>query len=61
MKPPVRGRVPVTVYGGRADPRALEEYQSAGVTRCVFRLPSAGADVVLPLIEQAADVVQRFG
>src|SRR5438105_4224074 len=37
-----RGKLPVTVFGSRADPRLVEEYQSAGVDRCVFRLPPAG-------------------
>src|SRR5207248_2938360 len=41
-----RGRLPVTIFGARADPRVVAEFQAAGVSRCVFRLPSAGPDEV---------------
>jgi probable F420-dependent oxidoreductase len=56
-----RGRLPVSVYGVRADPRLVEEYQAAGVSRCVFRLPAAAADEVLPALERAAAVTRQFG
>jgi probable F420-dependent oxidoreductase len=55
-----RGRLPVTVYGCRTEPGLVEEYQAAGVTRCVFRLPAAAADEVLPALKHAADVAQQF-
>jgi probable F420-dependent oxidoreductase len=55
-----RGRLPVSVFGSRADPRLVEEYQTAGVSRCVFRLPPAGADEVLPVLKHAAEVARRF-
>jgi probable F420-dependent oxidoreductase len=55
-----RGRLPVTVYGTPSDPRAVDEYRDAGVTRCVFRLPAAGADEVLPALDKAAAVAAQF-
>src|SRR6266446_2362927 len=30
-----RGKLPVTVFGSRADPHLVEDYQKAGVSRCV--------------------------
>ncbi|HEX8969193.1 MAG TPA: LLM class F420-dependent oxidoreductase [Chloroflexota bacterium] len=56
-----RGKLPVTVYGARIDPQALEELRSAGVTRCVFRLPPAPADQVLPILDRAAAIVRQLG
>ena len=55
-----RGRMPVSVYGAAADPARVAEYQAAGVSRCVFRLPAAGADDVLPALERAALVAREF-
>jgi probable F420-dependent oxidoreductase len=55
-----RGRLPVTLFGVRADPHLVDAYQSAGVSRCVFRLPAARADEVLPAIDQAAAVMRQF-
>jgi probable F420-dependent oxidoreductase len=55
-----RGKMPVSVYGAAADPARVAEYQAAGVSRCVFRLPAAGADEVLPALERAAGVARQF-
>src|SRR5438132_5412424 len=55
-----RGRLPVTVYGSRVEPKLVEEYQAAGVSRCVFRLPAAAADQVLPALARAAAVACDF-
>ncbi|MGI9147032.1 MAG: LLM class F420-dependent oxidoreductase [Chloroflexota bacterium] len=55
-----RGRMPVSVYGAPTDPARVAEYQAAGVSRCVFRLPAAGADEVLPALERAAAVARAF-
>jgi hypothetical protein len=55
-----RGKLPVTVYGVRPDRRLIEEFQAAGVSRCVFRLPSAAADEVLRTLERAETVARQF-
>jgi probable F420-dependent oxidoreductase len=56
-----RGRLPVTVFGSRADRQLVEEYQAAGVSRCVFRVPPAGADEVLPALQRTAEVARLAG
>jgi probable F420-dependent oxidoreductase len=58
------GRDPSTLeivpFGSIPDPGKLDHFESIGVTECVFRLPSAPRDVVLPLLdEQAALVASR--
>src|SRR5579859_6053955 len=55
-----RGRLQVTVFGSRADPHLVAEYQAAGVSRCVFRLPPAGADEVLAALKRTAEVARQF-
>jgi probable F420-dependent oxidoreductase len=52
-----RTPLPVTMYGGRADPAALDALEEAGVSRAVLGLPPAPADVVLPLLDDYARVV----
>jgi probable F420-dependent oxidoreductase len=53
-----KGRDPATisvsVYGVPMDRDALVRLRAAGVTRAIFALPSAAADVVLPLLDRGA-------
>ncbi|HEY9558344.1 MAG TPA: TIGR03619 family F420-dependent LLM class oxidoreductase [Acidimicrobiales bacterium] len=58
------GRDPATLeivpFGSIPDPGKLDHFESIGVTECVFRIPSAPRDVVLPrLDEQAALIASR--
>jgi probable F420-dependent oxidoreductase len=58
------GRAPsileIVPFGSIPDPGKLDHFEAIGVTECVFRLPSAPRDVVLPLLdEQAALVATR--
>lgn len=53
-----RGRLPITIYGAPIDAAAIDEYRAAGVSRCVFRIPAAEADVVLPALDRAAEVMR---
>jgi hypothetical protein len=39
-----RGRIPVTVYGVLPRPEVIAHYRDIGVDRCIFWLPSVGAD-----------------
>jgi alkanesulfonate monooxygenase SsuD/methylene tetrahydromethanopterin reductase-like flavin-dependent oxidoreductase (luciferase family) len=55
-----RGHLPVTVFGSRTDERLVDEYRAAGVSRCVFRLPAAPADEVLPALDRTAELVRQF-
>lgn len=58
------GRDPATLeivpFGSLPDRGKLDHFERIGVTECVFRIPSARRDVVLPLLdEQAALVASR--
>ncbi len=55
-----RPRMPVSVFGTRPDEATIESYEEAGVTRCVFPLPSASADEVLPTLSSHAQLVERY-
>ena len=50
----------VSVYSARPDPAGLDAYAAAGVERAVLSLPSAGPDVVLPLLDRHARLLERF-
>lgn len=50
----------IVPFGSIPDPGKLDHFDRIGVTECVFRLPSAPRDIVLPLLdEQAALVASR--
>ena len=50
----------VVPFGSLPDPGKLEHFERIGVTECVFRLPSAPRDKVLPILDkQAALLAQR--
>jgi alkanesulfonate monooxygenase SsuD/methylene tetrahydromethanopterin reductase-like flavin-dependent oxidoreductase (luciferase family) len=55
------GRDPSTLeivpFGSLPDPGKLEHFASIGVTECVFRIPSAGPDVVLPILDDWAALI----
>lgn len=53
-----REPVPVTIWSARTDPAWLEKMASLGATRCVFGLPAAGADHVLPRLQHYAEVMK---
>jgi len=60
-----RGRDPrtidVSLFGAPTDADALRRLADAGVARAVLPLPSAGPDVVLPLLDRAAPLVAAVG
>jgi probable F420-dependent oxidoreductase len=50
----------IVPFGSVPDPGKLDHFERIGVTECVFRIPSAPRDVVLPILdEQAALVAAR--
>ena len=55
------GRDPKTLeivpFGSIPDPGKLAYFETLGVTECVFRLPSAPRDVVLPILDEQAKLV----
>ncbi len=44
----------MTVYGGSTNPDTLGRFSAIGVDRVLHLLPSAGADDVVPLLQQIA-------
>jgi probable F420-dependent oxidoreductase len=52
-----RGRIPVTIFGAKSEPADLDRYAEMGVDRCLFAVPSAGADEVLPRLDRYAERV----
>ena len=55
-----RGPIPVTLFNVRPDPKELERFAKAGVERCVFGLPAAGSDRVLPILAERAQLAASF-
>ena len=49
--------VEIVPFGSLADAGKLEHFGRIGVTECVFVLPSAGRDEVLPVLDQYASLI----
>ncbi|HVR30040.1 MAG TPA: LLM class F420-dependent oxidoreductase [Thermoanaerobaculia bacterium] len=49
--------ISVSVFGARPDRQTLDAYQAAGVERVLLRLPSAGRDNLLPLLDRYTELV----
>jgi probable F420-dependent oxidoreductase len=47
----------IVPFGSIPTPEKLEHFASIGVTECVFRLPSAGRDVVMPILDRQATLL----
>jgi probable F420-dependent oxidoreductase len=46
--------ISVSVFGVPDDAQLIDAYREVGVTRCLFSLPAAGRDEILPLLDQYA-------
>jgi probable F420-dependent oxidoreductase len=55
-----RGRIPVTVFGAKSDPRFLEALRAAGVTRALFYLRPGEPGEVERHLDELADVAARW-
>jgi probable F420-dependent oxidoreductase len=55
-----RGPMPISVFGTRADPKLIEEYEAAGVERMLISVRPAGADVVLPDLKRYAATLAGY-
>ena len=44
----------IVPFGSLPSPSKLDHFESIGVTECVFRIPSAPRDVVLPVLDEQA-------
>ncbi|MBI3994315.1 MAG: LLM class F420-dependent oxidoreductase [Candidatus Lambdaproteobacteria bacterium] len=54
-----RGPIPVSLFGAPPDAKVVEQLERDGVSRVLFTLPPKGADVVLPLLDQFADIRRK--
>ena len=50
--------ISVTASGAPGDPKLVDSYREAGCDRCIFSLPSAERDTVLPLLDKFASFIQ---
>ena len=55
-----RDPIPVTVFGAPSNAESVEQFAGWGVERCIFSLPSAPADEVLPLLDEHAKLIEQF-
>lgn len=55
-----REPIPVTVFGVRPSPEAIEELIAQGVERAIFPLPPKGAEEVMPLLDRQAKLIEQF-
>jgi probable F420-dependent oxidoreductase len=53
-----RGPIPVTVYGTMARDEVVGHYDEIGVDRCIFWLPSAPADEVMPALDRYVSLME---
>ena len=55
-----RGPFAAIVYGSPRDPEALDRFAAAGVSRCVFWLPTAAPDQVEERLDRCAATVAQY-
>jgi probable F420-dependent oxidoreductase len=55
-----RGPIPVTVFGARADPQQIEEYQAAGVERAIVGVRPAPSGEALADLARYAETLKSF-
>jgi len=51
----------VSIFGSAGKPEVFEKFRDAGVTRCVFGLPPADRDTVLPILDQYTEIMKQVG
>jgi len=51
----------VSIFGCVGKPEVFEKFRDAGVTRCVFGLPPADRDTVLPILDQYTEIMKQVG
>ncbi len=49
----------IVPFGSIPTPEKLAYFEEIGVTECVFRLPSAGRDEVLPVLDRWTSLIER--
>ena len=51
----------ISIFAAPPQPELLAKARDAGVTRCVFGLPAAHAEVVLPLLDRYSELARAAG
>jgi len=49
--------ISITIFWGRSDKSAIEQYEKAGAERVIFLLPPAPRDTVMPKIDEFATLI----
>jgi hypothetical protein len=49
--------ISITAFATPPDRKVLDQQEAAGVERAVFFLPAAGADTVMPLLDQYSKLI----
>ena len=52
--------IPVSIFSAPDDEAVLGQYQEMGIERAVLNVPSKGEDVILPLLDTYAALVEKF-
>ncbi len=55
-----RSPIPISIFGVRPDRRAIDQWAALGVSRCIFGLPAAGPEEVLPRLKQCAEAMKAI-
>jgi probable F420-dependent oxidoreductase len=55
-----RAPIPVTAWGVRPDPAVIDHWIDQGADRCIFGLPAAAADQVLPRLERCVEAMKTY-
>jgi probable F420-dependent oxidoreductase len=49
--------ISITIFWGRSDKAAIEQYEKAGAERVIFLLPPAPRDTLMPKVDECAKVI----
>ena len=52
-----RGPIPVSLFGARPQPEAIEKYEQAGVSRCILPMPSVPRDEAISRLKHYAGLI----
>jgi probable F420-dependent oxidoreductase len=55
-----RDRIPVSIFGASPQAEVVQNYAELGVERCIFWLPSASREEVLPVLDRHAELAKSF-
>ncbi|HEX5479680.1 MAG TPA: LLM class F420-dependent oxidoreductase [Dehalococcoidia bacterium] len=53
-----RGPIPVSLFGARPQPEAIEKYEQAGVSRCILPMPSVPRDDAIARLKHYAELMR---